>query len=119
MINPVLFNIEEATVKNENFRHVIYTHHNSQLALMSLLPGEEIGTEVHQVDQFIRIERGIGKAIINEYSFNISDGIVVVVPAGNQHNIINTGSTKMKLYTIYSPPNEPVGLIQQIKPPTV
>ena len=115
-INPVILNIEEYTIQNEYFREVVYTNKFSQLVVMSLLPGEEIGMEVHNVDQFIRIEKGEGIVKINEETFNITDGSAISVPAGNYHNIINIDKDKMKLYTIYSPPNEEKGLVQITKP---
>lgn len=97
-------NIEEKTVQNENFREVLFTGPHSQLVVMSLLQNEEIGMEVHGVDQFLRIEEGEGKAILNGEEHMISAGSAIVVPAGTQHNIINTSSSeKLKLYTIYSP----------------
>ena len=99
-------NIEKLSLENENFRKVLYTAKNSQLVLMSLLPGEEIGEEIHHLDQFIRCEAGEGKAILDNVEHVISDGFAVVVPAGAKHNIINTSPDKaMKLYTVYSPPN--------------
>lgn len=100
-------NIEEETDKNENFRQVLFTASHSQLVLMSLLPEEEIGMEVHEnVDQFLRIESGEGKAILNGEEYIIRDGTAIVVPAGTEHNIINTSTDKnLKLYTIYSPPH--------------
>lgn len=113
---PILLNIEKETLNNNNFRRVIYTDNYSQLAVMSLLPKQDIGEEVHTVDQFIRIEKGIGKAIINGYSVDISDGWIANIPAGNLHNIINTGNDSMKLYTIYSPPNEPPKTVEKYKP---
>lgn len=116
LITPAILNIEEYTIKNENFREVVYTNKYSQLAVMSLLPNEEIGMEVHNVDQFIRIERGKGIAIINNETLDISDGTALSVPAGTYHNVINMTKDKMKLYTIYSPPNEEPGLIQEKKP---
>lgn len=100
-----IINIEEKTLQNDNFREVLYTTQHSQLVLMSLNPNEEIGMEVHEiVDQFIRVEHGEGKAILNGEEHELSDGFAIVVPAGTQHNIINTSSEeKLKLYTIYSP----------------
>lgn len=97
--------IEEKTQSNENFREVLFTAPHSQLVVMSLLPGEDIGIEVHEnVDQFLRIEEGEGKVILNGEEYTISDGTAIVVPAGTEHNIINTSSDKkLKLYTIYSP----------------
>jgi len=98
-------NIEEKTLQNENFREVLYTAQHSQLVVMSLLPNEDIGVEVHEiVDQFIRIEEGEGKAILNGEEHDLTDGVAIVVPAGTVHNIINTSSEKkLKLYTVYSP----------------
>jgi mannose-6-phosphate isomerase-like protein (cupin superfamily) len=98
-------NIEEKTLQNEYFREVLYTAQHCQLVVMSLEPNEEIGLEVHEiVDQFIRIEAGEGKAILNGEEHLLSDGSVVIVPAGVEHNIINTSSDKkLKLYTLYSP----------------
>lgn len=98
-------NIEEDTIKNTKFREVLYTGKNMQLVLMSLRPGEDIGKEVHDVDQFFRIEAGKGKAIINKKSYPLSDGISLVVPAGVMHNILNEGDEDLKLYTIYAPPH--------------
>jgi mannose-6-phosphate isomerase-like protein (cupin superfamily) len=98
-------NIEEKTQQNDYFREVLYTSQHNQLVVMSLNPNEEIGTEIHEiVAQFIRVEKGTGKAILNGEESAISDGSAIVIPAGVEHNIINTsGSEKMKLYTIYSP----------------
>jgi mannose-6-phosphate isomerase-like protein (cupin superfamily) len=109
-------NLEKATLKNEYFRKVLYTAKNSQLVLMSLLPGEDIGEEIHQLDQFIRCEAGEGKAILDGVAHKISDGFCIVVPAGAKHNIINTSSDKpLKLYTVYSPPNHRDGVIHKTK----
>lgn len=100
-----ILNIEKASKENKNFRQVLYTSRYSQLVLMSLLPGEEIGEEVHGLDQFLRIEEGRGRAIIGEKEYEIEDGTAIVVPAGTKHNIVNIGDVPLKLYTIYSPPN--------------
>lgn len=98
-------NIEEKTLGNNYFREVLNTAQHSQLVVMSLNPNEEIGMEIHEiVDQFIRIEQGTGKAILNGEEYLISDGSAIVIPAGTQHNIINTSlENKLKLYTVYSP----------------
>jgi mannose-6-phosphate isomerase-like protein (cupin superfamily) len=104
-MNGYTTNIEKASLENENFRKVLYTDKNSQLVLMSLVAGEDIGEEVHDVDQFLRIEKGNGVAILNNISHDLEDGSVVVVPAGVKHNIINTGAESMKLYSLYMPPH--------------
>jgi len=109
--------IEEATLENSNFRKVLYTSKHSQLVLMSLKPGEDIGMEVHEEnDQFFRFEKGQGKCIIDGNEYNVGDGVAVVVPSGAQHNIINTSKTDyLKLYTIYSPPHHKNGIIRTTK----
>ena len=110
-------NIETETVQNNNFRKVLYTGEYSQLVLMSLKPLEEIGLEIHEDnDQFFRFEAGQGKCIIDDNEYELSDGVAVVVPAGAEHNIINTSNTEdLKLYTIYSPPNHPDGTVHKTK----
>jgi mannose-6-phosphate isomerase-like protein (cupin superfamily) len=105
-------NIEKDSLENGNFRKILYTAKNSQLVVMSLKPKEEIGMEVHQLDQFFRVEKGNGKAILSGKEYEISDGFAVVIPVGTEHNIINTSETEeMKLYTVYSPPNHKDGTI--------
>ncbi|BBL67851.1 cupin [Methanoculleus chikugoensis] len=98
--------IETETVKNTEFRRVLYTSNFSQLVLMCLKPGEEIGEEVHDdVDQFFRFEEGEGKVVIDNTEYKVKDGSAVVVPNSAKHNVINTSKTAdLKLYTIYSPP---------------
>lgn len=110
-------NIEEQTLENDNFRKVIFTAPHSQLVLMSLLPTEEIGMESHpNVDQFFRIEKGEGKIILNGEGSVIHDGFAIVVPAGVEHNVINTSAVEpLKLYTIYSPANHRDGVIHETK----
>jgi mannose-6-phosphate isomerase-like protein (cupin superfamily) len=109
-------NIEEETLNNSNFRKVLYTAPHCQLVLMSLLPGEEIGMEVHpDNDQFFRFEKGQGKVIINGEETIVNDGWTAIVPAGAQHNVINTGTEDLKLYTIYSPAHHPDGTIHKTK----
>jgi mannose-6-phosphate isomerase-like protein (cupin superfamily) len=109
-------NIEKETEENENFRKVLYTAKFSQLVVMALKPGEEIGSEVHKLDQFIRIEKGTGKAVLDDVEHEIMNGSAIVVPAGTKHNFINTSETEpMKLYTIYSPPEHLDGTIHATK----
>jgi len=108
-------NIEEETINNTDFRRVVYTGPNSQVVLMSLLPGEDIDAEVHQVDQFFRFEAGVGQAVIDGQTYDVSDGTAIVVPAGLEHNIINTGAEPLKLYTIYSPANHIAGRVHPTK----
>lgn len=110
-------NIEKLTLSNSNFRKVIDTGEHSQLVLMSLLPNESIGMEIHETtDQFIRIEKGKGKAIINNEVYMIEDDSAIVIPAGTKHNIINSSSTDpMKLYTVYSPAHHRPGTIHKTK----
>ena len=97
-------NIEKLTLENTNFRKVLYTGERSQLVLMSLRPGEEIGMEIHpDNDQFFRFEAGKGKVVINGNEYEVEDGDAVVVPRGAEHNVVNIGSDDLKLYTIYSP----------------
>ncbi len=108
--------IEKETKKNKNFRKVLYTAKNSQLVVMSLEPGEDIGEEVHELDQFIRIEKGKGKAILDDVEHKIKDDYAIVIPAGTKHNIINTSKDEeMKLYTIYSPPEHRDGVVHKTK----
>jgi len=110
-------NIEKETLENENFRKVLYTSKHSQLVLMTLKPKEEIGMEVHpDNDQFFRFEKGNGKCIIDGNEYELKDGVAVVVPAGAQHNIINTSDTEeLKLYTIYSPAHHKDGIVRMTK----
>src|SRR6187455_3282314 len=109
-------NIETLTLENENFRKVLYTAKFSQLVLMSLKPTEEIGEEIHDVDQFFRIEKGNGTAVIDGISQTIADGDVVIVPAGAKHNVINTSATEsLKLYTLYCPPHHREGVVHATK----
>jgi mannose-6-phosphate isomerase-like protein (cupin superfamily) len=112
---PYCVDIEKLTLENTYFRQVLYTAEHSQIVLMSLLPGEDIGAEVHHVDQFFRFERGEGKAIIDGKEYALKDGTALLVPAGANHNILNTGMTPMKLYTVYAPANHIDGRIHKTK----
>lgn len=114
-----ILNIEEETLKNEDYRRVLYTAKNSQLVLMSIKPGEEIGEEVHHLDQFIRIEGGDAQAILDGTVHKLCADHAIVIPAGTRHNIINTGTIDLKLYTIYSPPEHKDGTVVHMKADTV
>ena len=110
-------NIEKETLGNSNFRRVLYTGKNSQLVLMNLKPGEEIGEEVHRtIDQFFRFEKGEGMVSIDGIKQKVTDGDAVIVPAGARHNVINISkTTELKLYTIYSPPEHQDGTVRKTK----
>ena len=110
-------NIEAATLENNYFRKVLYTGKNSQLVLMSLKPGEEIGLEVHtENDQFFRFEQGQGRCVIDGNEYAVADGSAVIVPAGAEHNIINVSATEdLKLYTIYSPAHHKDQIVRKTK----
>lgn len=110
-------NIEEQSLQNDNFREVLFTAGNMQLVLMSLEPGEDIGMETHDdVDQFIRVEAGQGKAVLNGEEHQLEDGSSVVIPAGTEHNVANSSQSEpLKLYTIYAPPEHPKGTIHKDK----
>ena len=109
--------IEKETTKNTDFRRVLYTGKHSQLVLMSLKPGEEIGEETHDhVDQFFRFEAGEGKVTIDGKEHHIKDGSAVIVPAGAKHNVINISKrANLRLYTIYSPPEHQDGVVRHTK----
>ncbi len=113
-MNGFVDNIEKLTKENNFFREVLFTGKYCQLVVMCLKPGEEIGKEVHEdVDQFFRIDGGVGEVFIDGETKEIKDGFAVVVPAGSEHNIVNTGEVDLKLYTVYSPPNHPKGTIHE------
>lgn len=110
-------NIEQETLNNTDFRRVLYTGKNSQLVLMALAPGEDIGLEVHvDNDQFFRFEAGEGKCIIDGHEYLVQDGSAIVVPAGAEHNIMNISANEyLKLYTIYSPAHHQDGIVRHTK----
>lgn len=108
-------NIEKLSLENNNFRKVLYTDEKTQLVLMSLLAGEDIGEEVHDIDQFLRVEQGTGTAILNDIPHDLASGSAIIVPAGTKHNVINTGDTEMKLYTLYMPPHHKDGVVHKTK----
>lgn len=114
-MNGYVIDIDQATVENDYFRKVLYTAHNCQLVVMSLRPHEDIGEEVHTLDQFIRCEEGAGKSVLGGVEHEFGPGFAVVVPAGLRHNIVNTGETALKLYTVYAPPNHIDGTIHKTK----
>ena len=109
-------NIESDSLENDDFRRVLYTAKNMQLVLMSLRGKEEIGEEVHELDQFIRVEAGQGIAILDGAAHRLSDGSAVIIPAGTKHNVINASDTEeLKLYTLYGPPEHRDGTIHPTK----
>lgn len=109
-------NIEKETLENDNFRKVLNTTKLSQLVVMSIQPGEDIGMEIHKEhDQFIRIEQGKAEVILNGEKTTIEDNFAIVISAGTEHNIVNTGDMPLKLYTIYTPPEHPDGAIHKDK----
>ncbi len=109
-------NIEQLTLANEYFRQVLYTAKHTQLTVMHLQPKQDIGEEAHDVDQFLRIEQGTGRAVLNGKESALTGGSVVIVPAGVKHNIINDSDTEpMKLYTLYSPPHHRDGVVHKTK----
>jgi mannose-6-phosphate isomerase-like protein (cupin superfamily) len=107
--------IESLAVRNTDFRQVLYTAKHCQLVVMALEPKEEIGSEVHKLDQFFRVEEGSGEAVLDGVRTAIRAGFAIVVPAGATHNIINTGNAPLKLYTLYSPPNHRDGVVHHTR----
>lgn len=99
-----VLDIEKETLENEDYRRVLYTSKDNQLVLMTIQPGDEIGSEVHELGQFIRIEAGQAKAVLDGVEHEMKEDWAVVIPAGCEHNIINTGDVPLKLYSVYSPP---------------
>jgi len=108
-------NIKKATLENTDYRRVLYTSKHSQLVLMNIKPGDEIGEEIHHLDQFIRVEQGSAKAILDGVEHNVKDDDAIVIPEGVKHNIINTGDVDLKLYTVYSPPEHKDGIVEHTK----
>ena len=110
-------NLEEKTLQNQNFREVLYTAPLTQLVVMSIAPGDDIGMETHDDhDQFIRVEKGVGQAMIGESTYDLADGVAIVIPAGQRHNVINTSNTEaLQLYTVYAPAEHPEGKIHPTK----
>jgi mannose-6-phosphate isomerase-like protein (cupin superfamily) len=115
-MQPYIQNIEKETLENEFFRKEVFTGTYLQMTLMTLQPGEEIGAEIHDnIDQFLRIEQGSGRALVGETEYDVSDDWAIIVPAGMNHNVINTGDVPLKLYSIYTPPEHPQGTIHKTK----
>ncbi len=108
-------NIEQTTLENTDYRRVLFTAKNSQLVVMCIKPGDEIGKETHHLDQFIRIEEGTGLSIIDGEEYILQSEYALVIPSGVEHNIINTGSNDMKLYSLYSPPEHMFNTVHKTK----
>lgn len=114
-MNGFLFNIEQETLSNTDYRRVLYTTKNLQLVLMSIQPGEDIGEETHTLDQFIRIESGTARVVLNDVAQDFPSDFAVIIPAGVKHNIINSGQTPLQLYTLYTPPEHKDGIVVHTK----
>lgn len=110
-----IVDIEKETLENENFRKVLYTAENSQLVVMSIPVGGEIGMETHHLDQFIRIEQGEAEVFLDDDKGEAGADFAIVIPAGTKHNVVNTGQTELKLYSVYSPPEHKHGTIHKTK----
>ena len=110
-----IINLESETVSNTDYRRVLYTSKHLQLVLMNLMPGIEIGEEIHHLDQFIRIDEGSVHVFLGDTETEISDGFAVIIPAGVKHNFTNRGQVPVKLYSVYAPPEHKDGLIEKTK----
>ena len=109
-------NVQQLALENNNFRKVLFTNEHSQVVLMSVLPGEDIGREVHKdVDQVLVFVKGAGEAVVGTDKHHIGPGDMFVVPAGTEHDFTNTGNEALKLFTVYSPPEHPDGVVQVTK----
>ena len=108
--------IEHETEANRDFRRVLYTGAHTQLVLMAVEPGEELGEEVHEdTDQFFRVEAGTGEVVVDGDATPIEEDMAIIIPAGARHNVRNTGRKPLKLYTLYSPPEHPDGTVHRTK----
>ena len=114
-MNGYVTNIEKETLENENYRKVLYTAKNSQLVLMTIQPGDEIGLETHDLDQFIRIEAGKATVSLDGVEHSVEDDWAIVIPAGTAHNVVNVGDEPLRLYSIYSPPEHKDGTVHATK----
>ena len=115
MVEPMVIDVKDSAKQNEFFRRVLFTGTKSQLVVMSLRPGEEIGFETHDVDQLLYVVKGDGVAVIDGKEHDFDDGAIVCVPAGSRHNIINRDDKPMKLFTVYAPPQHAPGTIHATK----
>jgi mannose-6-phosphate isomerase-like protein (cupin superfamily) len=115
MSESYVVDIKKAAKDNEFFRQVLFTAKKSQLVLMALQPGEEIGAEVHEVDQILYVVDGEGKVVLDGADQEFEKGMIVVVPAGVRHNVINTDDEPMKLFTVYAPPQHAAGTVNRTK----
>lgn len=111
-----LTDIEHDTLENQDYRRVLFTGRNLQLVLMNLRPGEEIGREIHEEhDQFIRVEAGVGTVVLNGIENAVKDGSAVIIRAGVEHNLVNTSTEALQLYTLYAPPEHPDSTVHHTK----
>lgn len=114
-MNGFHIDLENATIENTDFRRVVFTAHHCQLVLMSIPEGKDIGEETHHLDQFIRVEAGEGEAFLDDVRVPLSDGFAIVIPAGVKHNVVNTGTTDLKLYSLYAPAEHKDGTVHPTK----
>jgi mannose-6-phosphate isomerase-like protein (cupin superfamily) len=112
-----VLDLERETISNTDFRRVIFTGHDLQLVLMTIAPGEELGAEIHpDHDQFIRVESGVGHVVLERRKFPVTHGSAIIVPAGIEHNVVNTSRTQpLRLYTLYGPPEHPFDTVHRTK----
>jgi mannose-6-phosphate isomerase-like protein (cupin superfamily) len=112
-----VLDLERETISNTDFRRVIFTGHDLQLVLMTIAPGEELGAEIHpEHDQFIRVESGVGHVVLERRKFPVTHGSAIIIPAGIEHNVVNTSRTQpLRLYTLYGPPEHPFDTVHRTK----
>jgi mannose-6-phosphate isomerase-like protein (cupin superfamily) len=108
-------NVQELALANTDFRRVLHTTPLSQLVLMSVQPGDDIGLETHHLDQVLVFVSGRGESLLANQRGTVGPGSVVVVPAGTEHNFVNTGSEPLKLFTVYAPPEHADGTVHKTK----
>lgn len=115
MTESRVIDVKHEAKESQAFRKVLFTAGKSQLVIVALRPGEDIGTEVHQVDQLLYAVKGEGTAEIDGTKRTFAKGGMLCVPACTRHNVINTGNEPMKLFAVYAPPRHEPGTIHRTK----